>query len=45
MEITYILKTNQELDDILDVLSAVYINMYLANIYYLMNILEIDFLL
>ena len=45
MEITYILKTNQELDDISDVLSAVYINMYLANIYCLMNILEIDFLL
>ena len=45
MEINYILKTNQELDEILDVLSAVYINMYLANIHCLMNILDIDFLL
>ena len=45
MEINYILKTNQELDEILDVLSAVYINMYLADINYLMNILDIDFLL
>ena len=45
VEITYIMKTHQELEKILEVSSAVYINMYLANIYYLINILEIDFLL
>ena len=35
--ITYIMKTHQELPKILEVSSAVYINMYLANIYYLIN--------
>ena len=37
VEITYIMKTHQELAKILEVSSAVYINMYLANIYYLIN--------
>ena len=45
VEITYIMKTHQELEKILEVSSAVYINMYLANIYYLIGILEIDFIL
>ena len=31
VEITYIMKTHQELEKILEVSSAVYINMYLAN--------------
>ena len=44
-KITYIMNTHQELEKILEVSSAVYINMYLANIYYLINILEVDFLL
>ena len=44
-EITYIMNTRQKLEDILEVSSAVYINMYLANIYYLVNILKMDFLL
>ena len=37
--------THQELEEILEFSSAVYINMYLANIYCLINISEIDFLL
>ena len=37
VEITYIMKTHQELEKILEVSSAVYINMYLTNIYYLIN--------
>ena len=41
----YIMKTHQELEKMLEFSIAVYINMYLANIYYLINILEIDFLL
>ena len=45
VEITYIMKAHQELEKTLEVSSAVYINMYLANIYYLINILEIDFIL
>ena len=45
VEITYIMNTHQELEDNLEVSSGVYINMYLANIYYLINILEIYFLL
>ena len=45
VEITYIMNTHQESEDILEVSSAVYINIYLANIYYLINNLEIDFLL
>ena len=45
VEITYIMNTHQELGKIFEVSSAVYINMYLANIYYMINILEIDFLL
>ena len=45
VEITYIMKTHQELEKILEVSSAVYINMYLASRYYLINILEIDFIL
>ena len=44
VEITYIMNTHQESEEVLEVLSAVCINIYLANIYYLMNILEIDFL-
>ena len=43
--ITYILNTHQESKEIMEVSSAVYINMYLDNIYYLINILAIDFLL
>ena len=45
VEMTYIMKTHQELEKILEISSAVYLNTYLANIYYLINILEIDFLL
>ena len=45
VEITYILNTHQELEEILEVSSSFNMNMYLANIYYLINILEIDFLL
>ena len=44
-EIACIMNTNQELEEILEVSNAVYINMYLANVYYLVNILEVDFLL
>ena len=45
VDITYITKTHQELQKILKVSRAVYINTYLANICYLINILKIDFLL
>ena len=45
VEITYITNTHRESEEILEVSSAVYINIYLANVYYLINILEIDFLL
>ena len=45
VEMTYIMKTHQELEKILDVSSTVHINMYLANTYCLINILEINFLL
>ena len=37
VEITHITKTHQELEKILEVSSAVYIKMYLANRYYLIN--------
>ena len=39
------MSTHQESEEILEVSSAVYINIYLANICYLINILEIVFLL
>ena len=39
------MNTHQELDEILEVSRTVYINVYLANIYYLTDYLEIDFLL
>ena len=45
VEITYIMNTHQETEEILEVSSTVYKNIYIANIYYLINILEIDFLL
>ena len=45
VEITYIMNSHQELEKIVEVSSAVYISMYLANIYYLRTVLEIDFLL
>ena len=41
----YIMSTRQESKEILGVSSLVYINIYLPNIYYLINTLEIDFLL
>ena len=44
VEITYIMNTHQESEEILKVSSRVYINIYLVNIYYLINILEIHFL-
>ena len=45
VEITCIMNTHQELDEVFEVSSAIYIDMYLTSIYYLINILEIDFLL
>ena len=45
VEITYTMNTHQELEKILEVSSTVYINMYLANIHYFINVLERDFLL
>ena len=45
VEISYIMNTHGELDEMSQVSSAVYVNIYLAKIYYLMDILEIDFLL
>ena len=39
------MSTRQESKEILGVSSLVYINIYLPNIYYLINTLEIDFLL
>ena len=44
VEITCIMNTHQELDEVFEVSSAIYIDMYLTSIYYLINILEIDFL-
>ena len=44
-EITYIMNTRQKLEDSLEVSSAVYINTYLADMYYLVDILKMDFLL
>ena len=45
VEITYIMNKYQELDKTVKVSSVFYINIYLANIYYFINILEIDLLL
>ena len=45
VEITYIMNKYQELDETLKVSSVFCINMYLANIYYFINILKIDLLL
>ena len=45
VEISYIMNTHRELDEMSQVSSTVYINIYLAKIYYLIDILEIDFLL
>ena len=42
---TYIMNTHQGSEEIFEVSSAAYISIYLADICYLINILEIDFLL
>ena len=39
------MSTHRELDEMSQVSSAVYINIYLAKTYYVIDILEIDFLL